>query len=406
MMMVGLGAMKFGFLFTIFLPSVFFASPLLDPPDYLSLQMIQKNLSGSDFFVNWNFNVGDLCNFNGVSCSEDQTEVYKLYLGPYLSGRLDPPFLILPSLSELAVDPGNISGSPLDWLSSPLTNLSSLTLLSITGNRFSGGIPPSIASLRNLRKLDLSCNRLTGSIPWQIGGLPALTSLVLSGNRLSGSVPVFYSPNLLTVDLNDNYLSGPLPSNAFPPSLNSLSLPRNRLTSTVHQALSGLNNLTFLDLGFNDFSGYIPANLFCPPMETLLLDGNRFAGSLPQSPACAVNIATVDLSYNRLSGKIPPCFSAAKSLAMNNNRFTGEIPGEFVDRVLSSEMKRLFLQHNSLTGIKVNQTAAADFQAKGSVCLEGNPIVTPPPVIDDACTSEPNPGRQRRPTELCQVPNQ
>ncbi|CAH9102852.1 unnamed protein product [Cuscuta europaea] len=351
-------------------------------------------MPGSAFFSNWNFKTGDLCTFNGVTCNSNNTKVTKLYLGGYpgLTGRLDPFYLNMTSITELAVIPGTIDGT----LPESLSSLTSLTLLSITGNLFRGEIPASIGNLRNLKTLDLSCNRLTGSIPWQIGGLPALTRLALSGNLLSGSVPVFLTQTLITVDLTANNLTGGLPVNAFPPSIQYLSLPRNQLSGSVYQILSRLNKLKYLDLGINQFTGGIPASIFSlPSITSLRLDRNIFSGELP-STVGQVNINVVDLSYNGFSGGIPPGFSVVTSLSVNNNQLTGEVPSEFLDRVLSSHIKLLDLRHNLL---RSSNNLSAVIPAEGAAwCWASNSSASP------TCSPEDVDGKfEKRPTELCKV---
>ncbi|KAK6940887.1 Leucine-rich repeat-containing N-terminal, plant-type [Dillenia turbinata] len=347
---------------------------MLDPLDFLALQSIRKaleDLPGSNFFSSWDF-TSDPCNFAGVYCEGDK--VIALNLGdpragsPGLTGRLDPSLGKLSQLAELTIVPGRVMGSIPDTLS----QLKNLRFLGLSRNFISGPIPASLGELRRLQTLDLSYNQLTGSIPGSLATLPVLSNAILCHNRLSGSIPGFVSPTLSRLDLKHNDLTGSIPS-SLSSSLQYLSLSWNRLSGPVDQLLSRLDRLNYLDLSLNQLTGVIPGRVFTFPITNLQLQRNQFCG--PVQPFDQVNIMTVDLSYNRLSGPISPLFSTVQNLYLNNNRFTGQVPGSFVDRLLAANIQILYLQHNFLTGIEINPTAAIPLSS--SLCLQYNCMVPP-----------------------------
>ncbi|KAL3725487.1 hypothetical protein ACJRO7_030505 [Eucalyptus globulus] len=354
------------------------ADAMLDPVDFLSLQAIGKSLRdtpGSNFFASWDF-TADPCGFPGVLCdSSSPNRVVSLSLGdprasaPGLTGRLHPALSNLSSLTELTLVPGRVFGR----IPQSLYGLRKLRFLGLGRNFLSGGIPPDLGLLRNLQTLDLSYNRLTGSVPRAVGSLPSLSNLVLCHNQLSGLVPPFLSWTLTRIDLKHNQLSGPIPPTYLPPSLQYLSLSWNRLSGPVDRLLNGLGRLNYLDLSMNRFTGPIPGRVFSYPITSLQLQRNAFLGLL--RPAGRVAIPTVDLSYNRLSGEIPPEFATVQSLYLNSNRFTGQVPGNFVDRLLGSSIRVLYLQHNFLTGIEINP--AEEIPVTASLCLQYNCMVPP-----------------------------
>lgn len=371
------------------------AVAIIDPVDFLALQSVRKSLEdlpGSNFFASWDF-TSDPCNFAGVYCDADK--VVALNLGdpragsPGLTGRLDPAIGKLSSLAELTIVPGRVFGP----LPQTLYQLKSLRFLAISRNYLSGGIPANLGLLRRLRTLDLSYNQLTGSIPLSIGTLAELSNLILCHNKLSGSVPPFVSPSLTRLDLKNNGLTGSLGPSTLPPSLQYLSLSWNRIGGPVDRLLTRLDRLNYLDLSLNQFTGPIPSRIFGFPFTSLQLQRNQFSG--PIQPVDQVTIPSVDLSYNRLSGQISPMLSTVQNLYLNNNRFTGEVPGSFVDRLLAASMQTLYLQHNFLTGIQINPTA--DIPLSSSLCLQYNCMVPP---VQTPCPLKA--GRQKtRPTSQC-----
>ncbi|KAM3356055.1 receptor-like protein 31 [Capsicum galapagoense] len=371
------------------------ANAMLHPIDFLALQAIHKSLSdlpGSKFLASWDF-TSNPCNFAGVYCVNDR--VITLNLGdpragsPGLTGRLDPAIGKLSDLAEFTVVPGRIIGV----LPESLSQLRNLRFLGVSRNFISGRIPAGLGKLRRLQTLDLSYNQLTGNIPWAIGTLPVLSNFILSHNRLTGSVPPFVSQRLTRFDLKHNLLSGSLLPNSLPSSLEYLSLSWNMLTGSVYHLLARLNRLNYLDLSLNRFTGFIPGELFKFPITNLQLQRNQFTGRI--YPVGPVTIPIVDVSFNRFYGEISPLFSSVQILYMNNNRFTGQVPGIIVDRLLSANIHVLYLQHNFLTGIAINP--AAEIPVRSSFCLQYNCMVLP---VQTPCPLKA--GKQKsRPTAQC-----
>ncbi|KAF5190914.1 Leucine-rich repeat receptor-like kinase [Thalictrum thalictroides] len=349
-------------------------------------------MPGSNFLSSWDF-TSDPCNFPGVYC--DSNKVIALNLGdpragsPGLSGRLHPSIGKLSQLAEFSIVPGRIMGS----LPLTLSQLKNLRFLAISKNFISGQIPPSLAEIRGLRTLDLSYNQLSGSIPHSLGSLNSLSNLILCHNHLSGSIPQFFSQSLTHFDLKHNNLSGFISPVSLPPSLQFLSVSSNQFTGSVDRLLTRLNKLSYLDLSMNRFTGSIPGSLFTFPMTNLQLQRNLFTGVI--RPLEQVTISTVDLSFNHLSGQISPMLSSVQNLYLNNNKFSGQVPGSFVYSLLTANTQILYLQHNYLTGIEINPTAAIPLNS--FLCLQYNCMVPP---VQTTCPLKA--GYQKtRPTNQC-----
>ncbi|KAJ4717600.1 Receptor-like protein [Melia azedarach] len=88
-----------------------------------------------------------------------------------------------------------------------------LVAIILSGNKFDGEIPTSIANLREVQNLNLSHNSLQGHIPSQLTNITSLESLDLSNNKLSGQIP----QNLIELtflgffNVSHNNLTGPIP---------------------------------------------------------------------------------------------------------------------------------------------------------------------------------------------------
>ncbi|GAU16311.1 hypothetical protein TSUD_299430 [Trifolium subterraneum] len=130
--------------------------------------------------------------------------------------------------------------------------------------------------------------------------LPAVS---LSGNLPAG---VFSDlPNLHTLSLRFNSLSGPLPSDLSAcTSLKNLYLQQNLLSGEIPATLFQLTGLVRVNLASNNFSGKIPAGFQnLTRLKTLYLQNNRFTGSLTELNR--VQLDQFNVSNNMLNGSVP-----------------------------------------------------------------------------------------------------
>lgn len=121
------------------------------------------------------------------------------------------------------------------------TSLTSLSILSLSCNKFYGSIPDSIAKISKLQQLSLSYNKFSGTIPSSIGSLRKLRRLRLSFNHFDGQIP---------------YSIGNLKR------LRELSLAGNKFYGILPNSLAKLNRLTELYLSYNNFVS-VSNDMYC-----------------------------------------------------------------------------------------------------------------------------------------------
>ena len=159
-------------------------------------------------------------------------------------------------------------------------------------------------------ELDLSDNKLSGPIPSELGDLSYLTTLSLHTNALTGPVPSALGnlSNLTTLSLHTNGLTGALPSALGDLSnLRYLSLHTNALTGPVPPALGNLSNLMTLSLHTNGLTGTLPSALGdLSSLRSLFLDTNALTGPVPPALGNLSNLEKLYLNQNAgLAGVLP-----------------------------------------------------------------------------------------------------
>jgi Leucine-rich repeat (LRR) protein len=296
------------------------------------LNISKNNLEGSlPYSNNWRklqFFSASSNKFEGTipSCILNWTSIeYFNVANNKLKGYL-PNFQSISNLQLLSLSGNNFKGDITNALSSNLIDLW------LDRNNFDSTIPTDIA-LRtpNLSTLFLQDNQLSGSLPASIGKLSQLSVLFLYKNNLTGSIDALYQPSaqryMQHIDINGNRFSGSLSPQIF----NSKSL------------------LTFV-ASTNCFSGSIPHEICnATKLQSLLLDG------LSTSSACLEEIFpnspyfhTFKVKPNNVEGKIPECvfdLPALQTLHLAGNTFSGNLP---TSAVLAPSLLNFSIAHNAL----------------------------------------------------------
>ncbi|KAL9240652.1 hypothetical protein vseg_014846 [Gypsophila vaccaria] len=255
-----------------------------------------------------------------------------------------------------------------------ITKLNKLTALVLSDNFFTGSLPIGIRRLKRLQELDVSRNKLTGVVPSWITNFRGLQSLKMASNGFSGRIPNLAGLwQLNTLDFSGNQLFGTLPQ--LPTSLRTLSLSHNVLSGSIH-SLWTLRNLKMLDLSDNRFSGRIRGIVGLPEIITLNLSVNWFTEiQVPRFAGESTHLEVLDVQENRLQGHLPanlPTMQRLTAIYLSHNQLSGPIPRSFGVR-LGAPWRRVYLDNNFLVGNVPPEFVTSKLKVKGSLahnCLK------------------------------------
>uniref|UniRef100_A0A7N2LKL7 Uncharacterized protein n=1 Tax=Quercus lobata TaxID=97700 RepID=A0A7N2LKL7_QUELO len=210
-----------------------------------------------------------------------------------------------------------------------MANFSSLKILDLSENFFTGSIPPYIGALSSLKalslyynnplngtlpiremcalkkleKLDLGHNNFEGILPPCLTNLTSLRLLDISYNRFSGNLSLSPAASWTSLEYID------LSYNLFEENAGHLLLQGNNLTGSLPKAVLNSSYLVTLDIRDNSFSENTPKEIDrFSNLRVLLLSGNQFSGMIPKELCWLKKIGIMDLSRNFFSGTIPYCF--------------------------------------------------------------------------------------------------
>ncbi len=301
------------------------------------LLALYTSTSGASWLdkTGWNGPVGTECNWYGITCNNDASNVTRIVLNNNkLAGSLPSTLNSLTKLSIFSVAENQLVGTlPV------LTGLTDLREFFVEKNRLTGAIP-SLAGLASLTWFHAYSNELEGSIP-TLSQLTSMVSVQVHNNRLTGVVPnpppsLFQSssvlcPNPLTITANaawDIATPGALWSS------NCSSIPgseRNALI-TLYDSTNGPSWSTAYGWGGVIGSECGWYGVHCNAEKThvirLQLNGNSLSGSIPASISQLPFLQTINIYENAIDGTIPSLsmLTQLREFIANQNRFTGNIP--------------------------------------------------------------------------------
>lgn len=217
-----------------------------------------------------------------------------------------------------------------------IANLTKLSQLSLSNNRFFGPLPDGFfQSFSSLHIIDLSYNRLSGRLPLSDRLPSTIQTVNLSSNHFNGTIQSsFLEPaiNLESFDISNNSFSGPIPSFicSYSVAVRVVDFTSNDFRGQIPQGFGSCSSLVTLRVGFNHLSGSIPDDIYSvSTLQEISLPGNKFSGPIPESIVKLVNLRILALFGNELTGLIPQDIgrlSRLEQLLLHINNLNGTVP--------------------------------------------------------------------------------
>jgi len=246
---------------------------------------------------------------------------------------------------------------------SPLSNQISLEFLSLSNNHFE--FPLSFKSFSNHSKLKFfMCDNST-LVEDQAGFqnfIPKFQLLSFSlsystSKALNADVPNFlYNQyDLRTLDLSNNNFSGMFPSWLLEnnTSLEALHLEQNSFVGPLKLPNHPNPNMNVIDISNNNIQGQVPRNmcLVLPNLSVLRMAMNGLTGSIPSCFGNLSSLLLIDLSDNRFSIVKLEQLKSSWYVGLSNNNLGGQISPSIFN---SSSLRHLYLDGNKFTGRVLN----------------------------------------------------
>jgi len=262
--------------------------------------------------------------------------------------------------------------------------LKNLKQLDLARNNFGGSLPDCLGNLSSLQLLDVSDNQFTGNIAFgPLTNLISLQFLSLSNNLFD--VPISMKPFLNHSSLkffsseNNRLVKEPA---AFDNLIPKFQLVFFHLSSSPTSEALNVNIPNFLYYQYNlralglshNITGMFPSWLLKnnTRMEQLYLSENSFVGTLQLPDHLYPTMTELDISNNNMNGQIPKdicsIFPNLNNLKMAKNGFTGCIPSCLGN---ISSLSVLDLSNNQLSTVKLEQLTTIMFLKLSNNNLSG-----------------------------------
>jgi len=198
----------------------------------------------------------------------------------------------------------------------------------LVNTSLSGTIPSELVQQKNLHFLRIDNNNLTGLLPTEPSAA-AMQDFRVTKNRLSGTIPSAYlseMPEIVRLHLGENQFSGSLPVvGAFPPQLNNFFVNNNRLSGTLPTEFSSWSTPgKWFSIASNQLSGTLHAGIFTASQFVFFrVDDNQLSGTIPTELLLQSGLSRLNLSRNAFSDMLAlPALADPNQCFVSQNKFT------------------------------------------------------------------------------------
>ncbi|XP_062201139.1 receptor-like protein 6 [Phragmites australis] len=328
-------------------------------------KLTHLNLSSSSFSGPAPTSIGSLTNLvsldlsTGFETTELLSNGYVLHVDSNLGSRLivqniETLIANLINLTKLHLGRVDLSNIETHWCNVLAKSCPKLQVLSLPYSRLSGSICSSLHSLHSLVVIDLQYNYLSGPIPDFLTNFSNLSVLQLNHNNFEGwiSSAIFEHKKLVTIDLHINYeISGYLPNFSTSSNLVNLNVGRTNLSGIIPASIGNLISLRKLGLGASGFFGQIPSSIAnLKSLSALEISGKGIIGSIPSWVSNLTSLTTLQFYDCGLSGSLPSFIGDLRylrNLAVSNCNFSGQIP-PYISNL--TQMQIILLNSNYISG--------------------------------------------------------
>ncbi|CAI0555891.1 unnamed protein product [Linum tenue] len=248
------------------------------------------------------------------------------------------------------------SSSYCNWEGIKCDSSNRVISINLAKQGISGTLPDELSTLTQLQTLSLQQNLLSGSIP-SLPNLSFLQQLYLSSNNFTSIPPTFFHglTSLQIFSISDNLDLSPWP---IPLDLNQSSslttfeASNAQISGPIPDIFSSLPSLQNLRLSYNNLTSSLPNSFSSSGIQNLWLNNQLMGLSGPIDVLSSMaSLKQVWLHKNQFTGPIPDLSKCENlfDLQLRDNQFTGVIPPGILSL---PALLNISLSNNKLQGPK------------------------------------------------------